>query len=344
MKIWLVIAMIRLGDLFEVKYGVNLELNKLKIKDSHSKNTVNFVSRTAKNNGVSAIVEKIEGLEPIPAGTLSVAGGGSVLSTFLQPEPYYSGRDLYYLTSIIKMTDAEKIFYCMCIEANKYRYNYGRQANKTLKDILVPSPDEIPSWVYEVEIPDYSNVTKPYLDEPTPALNVEEWKEFRLDELFDIEVGKGPSSKFANKNAGNTPFVSATENNNGVTNFTSYEPTHERNTITVSRNGSIGESFYQPVPFCATADVAVLNPRFNNNQYISLFIATILKQEKYKYNYSRKWNLKRMKETIIRLPATPEGNPDWEWMEKYVKTLSVGMKKNMLFKLMNEDLVGDVND
>lgn len=175
--------------------------------------------------------------------------------------------------------------------------------------------------VYEVEIPDYSNVTKPYLDEPTPALNVEEWKEFRLDELFDIEVGKGPSSKFANKNAGNTPFVSATENNNGVTNFTSYEPTHERNTITVSRNGSIGESFYQPVPFCATADVAVLNPRFNNNQYISLFIATILKQEKYKYNYGRKWNLKRMKETIIRLPSTPEGNPDWEWMEKYMKTL-----------------------
>lgn len=157
--------------------------------------------------------------------------------------------------------------------------------------------------------------------EKTPELKVEEWKEFRLDELFDIEVGKGPSSKFANENAGNTPFISATANNNGVTSFTEYEPTHENNTITVSRNGSIGESFYQPTPFCATADVGVLNPRFENNQYISIFIATILKRERYKYNYGRKWNSGRMNNTIIKLPSTKEGNPDWKWMENYIKTL-----------------------
>ena len=48
-----------------------------------------------------------------------------------------------------------------------------------------------------MEIPDYSNVTKPYLDEPTPALNVEEWKEFRLDELFEISASKNISNKEA---------------------------------------------------------------------------------------------------------------------------------------------------
>lgn len=135
--------MIRVSDLFEVRYGVNLELNALE----KSNDGINFVSRTAKNNGVSAKVKIIEGLEPIPAGTISVAGGGSVMESFLQPEPYYSGRDLYFLKALQPLSDQQKLFYCTCLRANKYRYNYGRQANRTLKDILVPSPDEIPNWV-----------------------------------------------------------------------------------------------------------------------------------------------------------------------------------------------------
>jgi hypothetical protein len=81
------------NDIFEVKYGVNLELNSLELDP----NGINFVSRTSKNNGVSAKVKRISGIEPIPAGTISVAAGGSVMESFLQPNPYYSGRDLYYL-------------------------------------------------------------------------------------------------------------------------------------------------------------------------------------------------------------------------------------------------------
>ena len=100
--------MVELQEIFDVKYGVNLELNKLK----HSVTGVNFVSRTLKNNGVSARVEQLKNVSPIPAGTLTVAGGGSVLETFLQPEPYYSGRDLYYLTAKKTLSDAQKLFYC----------------------------------------------------------------------------------------------------------------------------------------------------------------------------------------------------------------------------------------
>ena len=36
------------------------------------------------------------------------------------------------------MTEQEMLFYCAAIEQNKYQYSYGRQANKTLKNILVP--------------------------------------------------------------------------------------------------------------------------------------------------------------------------------------------------------------
>jgi hypothetical protein len=137
--------MMRVDEIFEVKYGVNLELNALR-QDPHG---INFVSRTARNNGVSARVERLPNIPPIPAGTISVAGGGSVMESFLQNDEYYSGRDLYYLKPKIHLTDSQKLYYCACLRANKYRFNYGRQANRTLKEILIPSPDNIPHWVNE---------------------------------------------------------------------------------------------------------------------------------------------------------------------------------------------------
>jgi hypothetical protein len=41
-----------------------------------------------------------------------------------------------------------KLYYCLCIEANRFRYStYGREANRTLKTIQVPVLHHVPSWV-----------------------------------------------------------------------------------------------------------------------------------------------------------------------------------------------------
>ena len=123
----------------DVKDGVNLELSNCEIVDWTDENGVNFVTRTAMNNGVVAKVARIEGIEPQEAGTLSCAAGGSVMSTFLQTKPYYSGRDLFVLTPKKDMSIQEKLYWCMVIKSNAYRFNYGRQANKSLRDIPVKS-------------------------------------------------------------------------------------------------------------------------------------------------------------------------------------------------------------
>jgi len=68
----------------------------------------------------------------------------------LQPEPFYSGRDLFYLRPKAQMTVEQKLFFCMCIRANKFRFNYGRQANKTLRDLVIPDLGEVPDWAGEV--------------------------------------------------------------------------------------------------------------------------------------------------------------------------------------------------
>lgn len=135
--------LVALSTLFSVTYGVNLELNRMTV----NVNGIPFVGRSDRNNGVTARVALSPGVVPNPSGTLSVAGGGSVLATFLQLEPYYSGRDLFYLTALEPMSDSQKLYYCACIRSNRYRYSYGRQANKTLKDLLIPALNNVPEWV-----------------------------------------------------------------------------------------------------------------------------------------------------------------------------------------------------
>ena len=114
--------LVKISDLFIIKYGVTFELINLTQCKSTDFNSIPFVSRTEKNNGVSAFVEPIFEIEPNPAHTLSVAVGGSVLSTFYQSTPYYSGFHVFVLVPKNKLSVIEMLFYAKCIYANKYKY------------------------------------------------------------------------------------------------------------------------------------------------------------------------------------------------------------------------------
>lgn len=52
------------------------------------------------------------------------------------------------------MSYNEKLFYSICIKNNAYRFStFGREANKTLNDLLVLSIENIPKWVGNIRIP-----------------------------------------------------------------------------------------------------------------------------------------------------------------------------------------------
>lgn len=310
--------MIRLDQIFTVSYGHSLELDRQE-RDPHG---VCFVSRTEKCNGVSDRIAAIEGSEPSPAGSISVALGGSVLATFVQPEPFYSGRDIAVLAPKNSgMAEIEKLWWAWIIRSNRYRYSYGRQANRTLSALELP--DTVPDWVYTTPIPDVSALTAA-ASGPVAFTDPSTWGEFRLDGLFD--VSKGAYVKGSSDDSGTTPRVSSTATSNGHGGTTTQDANFKGGTITVARNGSIGEAFYQPIDFFATDDVHVFEPGAGANKYspeASLFIATVIRQEKPRYNYGRKWGLDKMRETIVRLPQTTEGAPDWAYMESYIRGLAM---------------------
>lgn len=131
----------RVDDIFYVKYGVNLEVVNCEETFENDPEAINFVSRTESNNGVSTYIKKVEGVLPQGEYNITCAGGGSVLSTFLQTKPFYSGRDLYLLIpKDNQMNNFVKLFICTIIKFNKYKYSYGRQANKTLPSLILKLP------------------------------------------------------------------------------------------------------------------------------------------------------------------------------------------------------------
>jgi len=152
------------------------------------------------------------------------------------------------------------------------------------------------------------------------SINIDNWKWFRYDEIFEIRKGKRLTK--ADQIEGTINYIGATDANNGITaKIANDEHLHKENTITVSYNGSIAEAFYQIESFWATDDVNVLYPKFVLNSYIAMFLCTLIYKEKYRFNYGRKWDKEMMLETIIKLPVTKDDTPDWQFMENYIKSL-----------------------
>jgi hypothetical protein len=313
--------MAKLSDLFEITYGNKLDFNKMtELEDGEE--GIYFVGRSSQNHGVTAIVQELEGVKPYEEGLITVAlGGTKLLSSFVQEAPFYTAQNVAVLRPLIDMTFEEKIYYCICIRHNRFRYSaFGREANRTLRNLEVPDYEDIPEWVVTTDQPKVADLRKPVLQE-RPELKPDEWKWFNFKELFEVKKGKRLTR--ANMTEGETLFIGAVDKNNGVTSKVGQDPIHTANTITVNYNGSVGEAFYQPEPYWCSDDVNVLYPKFEMNPYIALFLNTIIRQEKYRYNYGRKWHLQRMRATDIKLPVDTKGDPDWDFMERYIKSLDL---------------------
>lgn len=170
-------------------------------------------------------------------------------------------------------------------------------------------------------------------------IDFSEWKEFEFPEIFEIRKG------FYNKKPehtieGRIPFLGATEKNNGVTEYYSIEdimnasktgddnnsPLEDKifppHALCVTNNGSVGFAFYQKDEFTCSHDVNPLYIKDGQfNEYTALFVASVIKQDRYRWAYGRKWRPERMVKSRLFLPATKEGTPDWAYMESYIKKL-----------------------
>ena len=152
-------------------------------------------------------------------------------------------------------------------------------------------------------------------------IDMADWKEYTMDFMFDFDKGKRLTE--ADIVPGDINFLGAISENNGIREKITTDHFWKPNCITVNYNGSVGEVFYQSKPFWASDDVNILYAKdfWEMNKYIAMFLITVIKANKYRFGYGRKWTMEKMRESVIKLPGQADGLPDFMYMENYIKSL-----------------------
>ncbi|MDR3306080.1 MAG: restriction endonuclease subunit S [Endomicrobium sp.] len=155
----------------------------------------------------------------------------------------------------------------------------------------------------------------------------ENYRYFDFNNVFDCQRGRRLITQ--NQIQGNVAYISSSAVNNGLDNYITppeYMPIY-KNKLTLSNSGSVGCLFYHNYEFVASDHVTVIWLKYYElNKYIALFLKPIFEKIRYKYNFGREINDKRLQNEKLYLPTDKSGNPNWQYMEDYIKSLRCKVK------------------
>lgn len=153
-----------------------------------------------------------------------------------------------------------------------------------------------------------------------------EWGEFFIggsNGLFDITSTKsGIDKNKLNIDVGLIPYITRTDMQNGINMFITDKQNNrynidEGNVITIGLDTQT--VFYQPTAFYTGQNIQVLR---NNklNKYTAMFIIPSIKIQMQKFNWGGNGaTLGRLNRTRLILPINSQGQPNWQFMEDYIK-------------------------
>lgn len=102
-----------------------------------------------------------------------------------------------------------------------------------------------------------------------------------------------------------------------------------KNCLSIANSGSVGATFYQPFSFVASDHITQLESD-NFKEFIYLFISTVTKRLSEKYSFNREINDARIQREKILLPTDKKRQPDYNYMENYIKRLECKKLSNYL--------------
>ncbi len=153
------------------------------------------------------------------------------------------------------------------------------------------------------------------------------WQSFKLGDLFEIRPTKAynlTNSHLFDSNAKN-PVVTNSSLNNGISGYSSLEPTEKGNQITYSDTTTSEGIFYQKRPFIGYSHVQGLYPlKYHEfwNEKTLLYIVTAFKKVACgRFNYGNKFNRKIASGMSIILPTNQHGKIDFHFMRTFINAL-----------------------
>lgn len=277
--------------------------------------------------------------------TISCNGAGCG-SVFYHPYPFNINGDAIVLTELKPMNDAVKQFISCILNGvltRKYSYEEKCSADKAMNEIIMLPVDDNnnPDWDYmeryikniEMTVNEsllklQSVITPPH----KKKINVSGWKKYQIKDLFDVSRPAVRSQ--SSYSDGSMPFVASGNYNNGV--IRHCIPKDEKdfdlgNCITISPLD--GSAFYQKEDFLGRggAGSAILILRNDNlTKYSGLYIASIIRNALSKYSYSDQLSSKAIITEQIILPTVDGCNPDWTYMENYIRAIEKSVIKDVV--------------
>ena len=219
----------------------------------------------------------------------------------------------------------------LCQERPKY--SFGRKWKTHLRDTVIKLPQtegKKPDWEFMedyIKSLHYKPLTTKTKTRLSPSLDVDKWGSFVLGDYFDVSLSSG-DLKIDDCELGDVPLVSSGSTNNGVVGYIN-ESGDGRAEIFKAGNITVDmfcNAFYQSKDFYAVSHgrVNILSPKFECNAYIGLFICNIINVEQFKYSYGRAVYSSEISRMTIKLPMDTNGDPDWDFMENYIKSMPYG--------------------
>lgn len=323
----------RVGDLFKAERGCVKKLQTLE------KGSTPVIAAARSRQGVAGFYsvdapycDKI---------TISCNGVGCG-STFYHDYPFNVNGDALVLTEKVEVSKEAKIYLACIFDvyfSRKYSYAEKCSPQKAIEEkILLPAtPAGEPDWQY---MEDYICDVEKHVQSSISALNTARyvrlkighsyWKEFIVGNIFQISR---PSARVATEfENGDTPFVASGNENNGVEKYVNAKD------ISLDKKGCItvspvdGSCFYQPVDFIGRGGAGSSIILLRNDKlmsYNALYICSVLSRVCSKYNYSNMGSASSIKSEKILLPATPAGEPDWHYMEMYMRGVEAMVKEKL---------------
>lgn len=295
-----------------------------------------YISTSSTNNGLINFV-LAQGRDISKGNCISVDPIKGI--SFYQPFDFvgrgFSGASINLLYSD-KINRYTALFICKAIEktaGTKASYGYlfnGDRLAKAKVFLPITNKGEPDYKFMEEYIKEHENLLKKQYVTHVKALVAHlhksinknrDWRDFSISEIFEIKPGKRLTK--ANMKAGNIPFIGASDSNNGITNFISNENiSTDKHVLGVNYNGSVVENFYHPYKCTFSDDVKRFSTKeIKGNKYIYLFLKNAILKQKSKYMWGYKFNEARMAKQRIMLPVNSKGDPDYKYMEDYMRYL-----------------------
>lgn len=309
--------------------------------------TIPYISRSDSMNGVKSFVSsKQKQKYKIDSGNC-ITIGLDTQTVFYQPHSFFTGQNIQVLRNK-ELSQELALFLVETIRKQMVKFNWGGNGATLgrlarLKIMLPVDKNGEPDFDYmestirelkKAKTVEYREFLKKELKHihyvEIPKLDEMEWDAFKLTDVFKINPGKRLT--VSDMKMGNTPFIGASDSNNGITNFISNRnASFDRNVLGVNYNGSVVENFYHPYDCLFSDDVKRFHLKnWKDGKFILLFMKGIILQQKSKFLYAYKFNEKRMKNQSIMLPVDGNGAPDYSYMEQYIKNIFYTKAKEYL--------------